>query len=108
MIDISGITIHIDHADIHVGGDLTEVINLLQQIKGQGIQTMADLTSLQDEVAQDTDVTNSAITLLNGLADRLEAALTDPAAVEAIVADLRTNRESLAAAVSENTPAATP
>lgn len=64
------------------------------------------LTALQQEVANDTDVTNSVLKVIDGLAQQIKDAGTDPAALEAITAQLSQNRLSLAAAVAANTPAA--
>lgn len=69
---------------------------------------MAAIDDLKTEVARNTDVEASAITLLTGLHDQLAAAIAagDPAAVQAVVDQLKTNTDSLAAAVAANTPAA--
>lgn len=67
---------------------------------------MADLTALTAEVARNTAVDESAITLLNGLAAQLAAVATDPAAVLALSAQLSASSDALAAAVVANTPAA--
>lgn len=83
---------------------LTEISRLSQEEK----RTMADLNELTEEVTNNTDVVASAVTLIAGLADQLEAAATDPAAVQALANTLRTNNQSLAAAVAANTPVAPP
>lgn len=69
---------------------------------------MSALTDLQDAVARDTAVETSAITLLQGLKAALDAAIAsnDPAALQALSAQLGTNADALAAAVAANTPAA--
>ena len=69
---------------------------------------MADLTDLQTEVTQNTDVVASAVSLLNGLSQQLKDALAanDPAAVQALVDQLDANTATLADAVAANTPAA--
>lgn len=64
---------------------------------------MDDLTAA---VARDTDVENSAITLLQGLKTQLDAAGTDPAKLAALSTQLSSNADALAAAVAANTPAA--
>lgn len=69
---------------------------------------MADLSALQNEVANNTTVEASAITLIQGLAAQITAAGTDPAKLAAIVTQLSTNDTQLAAAVAANTPAAPP
>lgn len=66
---------------------------------------MADLTQLETEVSENLTVTQSAITLLNGLKAALDAAGTDPAKLKALSDSLSSQTDSLAAAVSANTPA---
>lgn len=56
-------------------------------------------------IAEDTDVTNSAITLMEQLAARIEATAGDPAAVAQLATDIRANTSRMAAAVVANTPA---
>lgn len=68
---------------------------------------MTDLTELTAAVAKDTEVDQSAITLLNGLKAALDAAGTDPVALKALSDQLGSNSDALAAAVAANTPAAT-
>ena len=65
---------------------------------------MANLEALTAEVAANTDATLSVVTLVDRLADELEAAQNDPAQVQALVDELRANNQSIAAAVSANTP----
>lgn len=67
---------------------------------------MADLTALTAEVARNTEVDQSAITLLNGLAAQIETLKTDPAALQALADQLKGSSDQLAAAVVANTPAA--
>lgn len=67
---------------------------------------MADLTQLTADVAADTTVDQSAITLIQGLAAQLAAAGTDPVALAALSTQLETNAAAIAAAVTANTPAA--
>lgn len=82
---------------------------LLLLIRKENIE-MAAIDDLKAEVARDTDVTSSAVTLLQGLHDQLAAAIAagDPAAIQAVADQLRTNTDALAASVAQNTPAATP
>jgi len=64
---------------------------------------MADLTALTAEVARNTEVDQSAITLLNGLAAQIEALKTDPVALQALADTMRGSSDALAAAVVANT-----
>lgn len=73
------------------------------KLKSMG-QELDDLTAA---VQKDTEVDQSAITLLNGLKAKLDAAIAsgDPAALKALSDQLGSNADSLAAAVVANTPA---
>jgi hypothetical protein len=74
----------------------------------QGAQEMAsDLSELTAQVEANSTVDQSAITLLNGLKAQLDAAGTDPAALQALSAQLASSSQALADAVSANTPADT-
>ena len=71
------------------------------------------LADLQAAVSRDTDVVNSAVTLINGIAARIQAAIDKAIAngaseaelqpVIAEVATLNANSDALAAAVQANT-----
>lgn len=65
------------------------------------------IQELRDAVAGQRTVITSAIELLRGLHQKLDDAIKsqDPAAIQAVADDLKTNTDSLAAAVAENTPA---
>jgi hypothetical protein len=65
----------------------------------------AALAELQAEVDRNTSVDGSAVALIAGLADQILAAANDPAAVRALANALKASTDSLAAAVSANTPA---
>lgn len=69
---------------------------------------MADaLTDLQAQVAKNTAVEESAVTLINGLAAQIKANSTDPVALEALANSLSGSAGDLAAAITANTPAST-
>jgi hypothetical protein len=74
----------------------------------QGVAIMSAIDDLAAVVARNTDVEKSAVQLLQGLVNQLEAARTDPAKVTALTEQLRTSVDALAAAVVANTPAAPP
>ncbi len=61
------------------------------------------LTELTAKVQANTTVTESAITLIQGLAQQLRDAATDPAAIQALADQLDAADSSLAAAVTANT-----
>ena len=84
--------------NITIGGedilaDLNQRIVVMQQ-------ALQDLTAA---VTHNTTVTASAVTLIQGLADKLDAVAGDEAAVRALTADIRSAADQLASAVTENT-----
>ncbi len=76
--------------------------NLTTKTKAMS-QQLDDLTT---EVSNNTTVTKSALTLIQGLAKQLADAGTDPAKLQALRDSLAENDAALAAAVAANTPAA--
>jgi hypothetical protein len=80
----------------------------LYQLIRQERKVSMDLSELTAQVSTNTDVVESAVLLISGLADQLEAAAGDPAAVQDLVNQLRSNNDVLAAAVAAGTPAAPP
>ena len=64
-----------------------------------------DLTELRAAVAENTAVDQSAIQLLTTLLDEVESLKGDPAAIQALVDDLRASNVTLGAAVAAGTPA---
>ena len=67
---------------------------------------MADLTALTAEGTRNSDVDQSAILLLNGLAAQIVALKSDPVALQALADQLKASSDKLAEAVTANTPAA--
>ncbi len=63
----------------------------------------ADLDALSAQVQANTDVEQSAVLLIKGIADQLAAAKSDPAKVQALIDKLNASASALAAAVTENT-----
>jgi len=71
----------------------------------------ADFAALEAEVARVSDVNASAIALLNGIAQRITDAvaadnLADNTETAKLAADLQSQSDALAAAVTANTPSA--
>jgi flagellar biosynthesis/type III secretory pathway protein FliH len=66
----------------------------------------AAMQELRDEVARDTDVNNSAKTVIAKLLDDIEAGVNDGdlQAVREVIKSYRANNDDLAAAVAESTP----
>jgi hypothetical protein len=99
------------HLYIHVDpepGDDRDQERVINAVNKLGEMIMAALDDLKAAVTKDTDAENSAITLLQGLKTKLDAAIAagDPAALKALSDQLGTNTTALAAAVVANTPAA--
>lgn len=69
---------------------------------------MATVEEVKAAVAAESTVISSAVTLINGLAAQVEAAKTDPAALDEVIANMKASSDALAAAVAANTPAAPP
>lgn len=62
------------------------------------------LDELQTQVAANTSVESSAITLIQGIAAQLAAAGTDPVKIQALSDKLKASATSLATAITANTP----
>lgn len=67
-----------------------------------------ELDDLTAQVTANSAVLDSAITLINGIADRITAAGVDPVKLTALTDELKAKDEALAAAVTANTPPAPP
>lgn len=66
------------------------------------------IEDIRAQVASQRTVIASAVELLRGLHTKLDDAIKseDPAALQALADDLKSNTDTLASAVQENTPAA--
>lgn len=69
---------------------------------------MALLDELVTEVEENKTVVASAVTLLQGLKEKLDAAGTDPVKLKALSTQLSNQTDALAAAVVSNTPTEEP
>lgn len=65
---------------------------------------MATMDNITREVSETKTVVDSAIVLINGIADRIREAGVDAVKLEALSADLDAKTNELAAAVAANTP----
>lgn len=63
-----------------------------------------ELDNLTAQVKVNNDLLDSANTLINGIAARITAAGTDPQALNALTAELKSKDDVLSAAVAANTP----
>lgn len=62
-----------------------------------------ELDNLAAQVRANTDLEQSAILLITGIAEKLKAAAQDPAKVTALAAELKASATDLAAAIDANT-----
>jgi hypothetical protein len=88
----------------------TVVNEILKELKSMSATVSANLLALQAQVTQNTTVEGSAITLIQGIAQQLTAALanSDDSALPALVTQLNTSATALASAITANTPSAPP
>lgn len=71
------------------------------------VPLMSDaLTALQAQVSASEAIDQSALALINGIADRITAAGTDSDALTALATSLKAQSDALSAAIVANTPAA--
>ena len=82
-------------------GKLDEIINNMHQ---EEVVMTLELEELQKQVAENTNLEQSAIQLIEGIADQLEAAKDDPEKIAELTASLKGTATALAAAIAENTP----
>lgn len=64
-----------------------------------------ELDNLTAQVKANNDILDSAVALINGIADRIIAAGTDPKKLSDLAVELKNKDDVLAAAVAANTPA---
>jgi len=84
------------------------ILSLLTKGDSKMSTLIEAIAALQAEVAAETTVEQSAITLIKNIADQLSAVAGDPEAVMELVDQMKQSSEALAAAVLANTPAAPP
>jgi ABC-type Zn uptake system ZnuABC Zn-binding protein ZnuA len=99
-----------DHGTIHVVIDLSpELANIFKNnfpTINQKLDKMAnELNDLTTNVSKNTDVIESAITLLGNIKSLLDAAGTDPVKLKALSDTLASEDQKLADAIVANTPA---
>lgn len=87
---------------------LDRIIDMLGTLVVQGDKMSAQLDALTAQVASNTTVIDSAITLINGLAAAIVAAGTDPVKLQALTDALTAEDTKLAAAITANTPPSPP
>jgi hypothetical protein len=85
--------------------DLSRKVDKLARVsRAEFGMVMKEIDDLESAVKEDTDAENSAITLIQKLADQIAANATDPARITQLAQNLRASSAALAAAVVANTP----
>lgn len=97
--------IHLDSAE-GATAKLDQILAQLGVMAQQERTLMKEVDDLTAQVKANEDAEQSAIILINGIAARIAAAGTDPAALKALTDSLKSSGDALAAAVVANTPAA--
>lgn len=80
-----------------------QLVQIRMELKKDMSTSNTALAALQQQVAQNTTIEASAVTLIQGLAAQIAAAGTDPAALAALTASLNSSATALAAAIAANT-----
>ena len=88
--------------------DAPEFAELKTLITELGEKIMAQLGELKAAVAAEKTVVDSAVTLLNGLSEKIAALSLNQADVDALAAEVKGQAQELSDAVAANTPAAPP
>jgi hypothetical protein len=103
-----------DRADTHiylhivsqtVEAKLDAILGQLHIIIERDLHMSQSLDDLTAQVQANTEAEASAVALIKGLADKLGAAGTDPAALQALQQELHDSADALGAAIVANTPA---
>jgi len=104
------IDIYLHNGDDELKGRLVQIQSSLEALLKRSGAMAGELKALQDRVTEVTTVEQSAITLIQGLKQQLDAAIAsgDPAALQALSDQLGTSDATLAKAITDNTPAASP
>jgi chromosome segregation ATPase len=100
--DVSGLE---EQADATIAA-LQRVEAVLTTLVAKGEAVSVELDALTAEVERNTTVDESAITLMEQLAQMLRDHADDPAAIRSLADKLETSSSRLATAVTANTPAA--
>lgn len=87
---------------------LLEIRHAVKRIERKLFEMSDTLDDVLTDVAAESTVDDSIITLLNGIAAELKAAGSDPAKITAVRTAIQANIAKITAAVTANTPAAPP
>lgn len=87
---------------------ISELLCEVQKLVARVVKIMTYLEELEAAVKANTDVISSAVTLINGIAQKLQDAGTDPVKLAELTTELNSSRDALAAAVAANTDTVAP
>jgi hypothetical protein len=73
---------------------------ILERLRNMSLE----MDNLTTQVSANSSTIDSAVTLINGISDRITAAGVDPVKLNALASELKTKNDVLAAAVVANTP----
>lgn len=97
--------VHVHFDDPTPDPRLDEILRLLRRVTTQEKTIMADLSALTNAIRSNSDAVDSAVTLIQELAQKISDAGTDPQALAALVDELNAKDAELAQAIVANTPA---
>jgi prefoldin subunit 5 len=80
-----------------------QIMRCLRSLNRKMERIMLQLETLTAEVTRTKEVAMSAVTLIQGLATKIEELKADPVALQALADELRTSSDALGAAVAANT-----
>lgn len=86
------------------GCEYHNLMSALERLERKVDTMSVQLDALKAEVQKNTTVTQSALALIQGLADQIVALKDDPVQLQALADQLRGDSSALAAAVTANTP----
>lgn len=99
---------HQPNLDHRIEERLDDIVRRSRALKRRLEHIMSAIDDLTAQVAKNTDVIESAITLIQNIKALLDAAGTDPTKLAELSATLGAEDAKLADAVAANTPAAKP
>ncbi len=97
-----GVHSHV-HLHLEPGPGLEQLLQIFREILQEMKQMSAELDRLTTEVGETGTVVDSAIALIQGLAEQIRQLATDPVALGKLADDLDAKTNALAAAVEANT-----
>lgn len=107
-LQLKALRAHLDRRFDKLFGQLRLQSGKLNTLEKMEMDQTQQLAQLQADVAAEDSVIASAVTLIQGISDRINQAGGDPAALAALSADIQAQAATLAAAVAANTPGAPP